>query len=87
MQSSNAIYIVLTEPSVDETSVGFCTRACGWHNMAPANRVTLGFAPRVPGQRIRYAFIGNALTRCPMGCGVQQVGPSGVVDGLDAMYK
>ena len=66
----------------------FCTHACGWHSMTSADKPTLGFSPHAPpAQRIRYVWVGNALTQCLKHCSAQLVGPSGVNDGLDALFR
>jgi hypothetical protein len=53
----NGVYMVLTDKTVGESS-GFCTQYCGWHNHAT-----------ISGTDIKYAFVGNAETKCAAACG------------------
>ncbi|WP_406666401.1 hypothetical protein [Gallaecimonas sp. GXIMD1310] len=69
---TNAVYFVLTAPDVQETS-GFGTQYCGWHTSASIN-----------GQTVKYAFVGDAETQAPSGCGVNNPSPNGN-GGADAM--
>eukprot|EP00898_Chlorokybus_atmophyticus_P000800 jgi/Chlat1/1720/Chrsp129S00098 len=49
----NGVYFVITDNTV--TISGLCTKFCGWHTYDKHN--------------MKYAFIGNAATRCPKNCG------------------
>eukprot|EP00898_Chlorokybus_atmophyticus_P005725 jgi/Chlat1/6153/Chrsp41S05721 len=49
----NGVYFVITDNTV--TISGFCTKFCGWHTYDKHG--------------MKYAFIGNAATRCPGNCG------------------
>ena len=68
----NAVYFVLTSPDVSETG-GFCSSFCGWHTSTIINGVD-----------IKFSFVGNPLTLCPAGCGVQTVSPNSS-PGADAV--
>jgi hypothetical protein len=61
---ANGVYMVLTDKTVTATS-GFCTQYCGWHDHTT-----------VSGKDIKYAFIGNAETQCPSGCGATSPSPN-----------
>ena len=61
---SNGVYMVLTDKTVTATS-GFCTQYCGWHTHAT-----------ISGKDIKYAFVGNAETQCPSGCGATSPSPN-----------
>ena len=68
----NAVYFVLTSPTVTVTS-GFCITYCGWHNDALYN-----------GVQVKYSFVGNPSS-CPAACSWNQgTGPNGNL-GADAM--
>ncbi|MBV8503976.1 MAG: hypothetical protein JO006_19925 [Paucibacter sp.] len=69
---TNGVYFVLTAPDVAETS-GFGSQYCGWHTHG-----TIG------GADIKYAFVGNATTIAPSGCGVNNPSPNGD-GGIDGM--
>eukprot|EP00898_Chlorokybus_atmophyticus_P005723 jgi/Chlat1/6151/Chrsp41S05702 len=49
----NGVYFVITDNTV--TIPGFCTKHCGWHTYDKYD--------------MKYAFIGNAATRCSRNCG------------------
>ncbi|MFL6673341.1 MAG: hypothetical protein ACJ8LG_08635 [Massilia sp.] len=61
---SNGVYMVLTDKATTATS-GFCTQYCGWHDYTS-----------ISGKTIKYAFIGNAETQCPSGCGATSPSPN-----------
>jgi hypothetical protein len=61
---ANGVYMVLTDKTVRASS-GFCTQYCGWHTHATMSGVD-----------IKYAFIGNAETQCPSGCGATSPSPN-----------
>lgn len=56
--SPNAIYVVLTNSSIDQRDggYGFCTDYCGWHDHMTVNGVD-----------VKYAWIGSPV-RCPSSC-------------------
>jgi hypothetical protein len=56
-KDTQGVYMVLTDKTVGESS-GFCTQYCGWHTHG-----TIG------GSDIKYAFVGDAESKCPSGCG------------------
>ena len=57
----NGIYFVITAQDVKQTSPfgGFCTVYCGYHG--PSTTIQAG-------EVIKYSFVGNAATQCPLGC-------------------
>ena len=58
---TNGVYFVLTATDVHETAFGggFCSLFCGYHG--PSTTI-------IPGETIKYSFVGNAQTQCPSGC-------------------
>ena len=58
---SNAVYMVLTDPSVSVASPnandGFCTHFCGYHS----------YGASLNGQILKFGFVGHA-SRCPSKC-------------------
>jgi hypothetical protein len=71
-KDTNGLYFVLTAKDVTATS-GFCTQYCGWHTNGS-----------IGGSDIKYSFIGNPVSQCPAGCGVNNPSPNGN-GGADAM--
>jgi hypothetical protein len=55
----DGVYFVLTSKEVKESS-GFCTQYCAWHTHGTIN-----------GEDIKYGFIGNPESQCPLNCAVQ----------------
>jgi Phosphate-induced protein 1 conserved region len=71
----NGIYLVLTDPTVTETS-GFCRTYCYWHTYKSTRPSFV------------YGFIGDPQNLCPSACAAQNPGPNTTQegpDGVDAM--
>jgi hypothetical protein len=84
VQYDNAVYFLLTEPSVNLTS-GLCTVYCGWHWMT--SRPVAPF-----GNVMKYSVVPNTMNNpaCSAGgCGVGQTvsANSDVLDGVDDMFS
>lgn len=61
----NGLYVVMTDPTVTSSALGgFCVTQCGYH----FNSSTIA-----SGNDIKYAFVGNAGTQCPLGCSAPAV--------------
>jgi len=71
-KDTNGVYFVLTAADVAETS-GFGSKYCGWHTHGT-----------ISGSDIKYAFVGDATTIAPSGCGVNSPSPNGD-GGIDGM--
>lgn len=65
---ANGVYFVLTSSDVTQTnSAGdaFCTTYCGWHTHGSISSTD-----------IKYAFVGDASSLCPSGCGAVTPSPN-----------
>ena len=77
--NANALYVVLTSPSVTITS-GFCSAYCGWHYYS-------SYTSGAVSTEVKFMVIGNSATQCPSGCSMGgSVSPNGDV-GVDGMLS
>lgn len=63
----NALYVVLSSADVAEVGAGltFCLNACGWHNYGVVN-----------GADVKFMWVGDSSTQCPLGCAAGNPGVS-----------
>ena len=66
----NGVYFVLTAANV--TVGSFCSSYCGWHSNSSTNG-------------IKYSFVGNPATQCPVGCEQYQSNTPNGNPGADGM--